>query len=123
MAAPSRSLWWSVRLLTVAGLATSTLAVGVPLAVGAADTEAACQEYSVCGAPTGDGTHGGAGGPANPRSSQPTTAHVADWIRLTVAGYPLTPAILALLAALAAALGLGGAIAVRARSGRNSPSG
>jgi hypothetical protein len=122
MAAPSRSLWWSVRLLAVAGLATSTLAVGVPLAVGAADTEAACQEYSVCGAPTGEGTHGGAGSPANPHSSQPTTAHVADWIRLPLAGYPLTPAILALLAAVAAALGLGAAITARARSGGNPPS-
>ena len=98
-------------------LATSALAVGVPVASGAGP-QAACQEYSVCGGPTGAGAPGSATGS---RRSAPNTAHATGWIRLPLAGYPLTPAILALLAALASGVALGGAIAARARAGRGSP--
>jgi hypothetical protein len=106
MAARSRR----TRLLVASMLVVAALAGAAPVATAAPGPQAACEEYSVCGGPTGAGT--GAGHP-----SPPPITHPIDSIRLPIVGYPLTPASLALLVALAAALALGAALA-RRRSGR-----
>jgi hypothetical protein len=97
------------RLLSSLVIVLAASAILVPAAAHAASPgPAACEEYSVCGGPTGQAS-GGAGGAQPHREAHPSTS---GWFRLPLLGYPVTAAVAVLAAAL---LGGGVALVVGAR--------
>jgi hypothetical protein len=103
---------------TVAILAVlaATLAIGSSPALGATPGPAACQEYSVCGGPTGGSGAGGTPGAPASRTPRPS---VGARTTLPFTGYPLTPAVAIGAAVVAVGLLARGAVGV-ARRGRDA---
>jgi hypothetical protein len=103
-------------LAILAGVA-ATMVIGSAPAVGSTQAPAACQEYSVCGGPTGGSSSGSLGRPVSPRS-RPS---VASRVTVPLIGYPLTPALAIGAALVALALVASVALAVVRRGRREVP--
>jgi hypothetical protein len=103
------------RLLSSLAIVLAASAFLAPAAVYATSPgPAACEEYSVCGGPTGPASGGGGKSGAQPQTPPGTSG----WFHLPVVDYPVTAPVAILGAALlGSAVAIGIAVRVRARPG------
>src|SRR6266496_5704986 len=99
------------RLLSSLAIVLTASAFLAPAAAHAASPgPAACEEYSVCGGPSGPG---GGGAPGAHQLAEPSTS---GWFHLPLLDYPVTAPVAILAAALlGSAVAIGVTVRVRAR--------